>query len=266
MVSQLQGMFFVPIKDTGIDLKVKDENIDDNVDQPVVGKRKREEVGVVLLFRDHGEFELRTVPILSEADGSTDPCSVEAGTKEMRSRLELCSFEKREIEVAEGFKDINNANGGEPISRYDWVCLPLLNDIQCTDDNQVVHPHWRGTSISPLGTLITALHLLPAVPPHNLALAVIASLDDAFALSHISLGPTRSSNESVDSTAWSALIGQRVNLPLRVHPSCGFTVSQGVERGSLGLLGMLGCDNNVDLLICPDLNGMSQAINDIRKC
>ncbi|WVQ81493.1 hypothetical protein IAT38_003617 [Cryptococcus sp. DSM 104549] len=138
-----------------------------------------------------------------------------------RTRLELHSFERRAIELAVGFSDIAT-NDGDIAPMWDWCTVP--SPIR--------------TIISPTQTSLIALHPLPTF---NLLLALIAQ-PSGLSLIHLNLG----------TDTW-----KLARLPIEIGAMDGdafeLVVSQGVEKGQMGLVGVLG-EKGVVLTVVPRLD------------
>lgn len=123
-----------------------------------------------------------------------------------RTRLETATFERRLIQLAPGFSEISGGNT-ELNSMWEWYTAP-----QSTN-----------TVISPVNTTIQALKPLHSIPPYSLALAIINSPDGTRSRVHLDLA----------STQWNPT-GHYPIKGIR-GDSLSLVVSQGAERGQLGL-------------------------------
>ncbi|OCF40964.1 hypothetical protein I317_05242 [Kwoniella heveanensis CBS 569] len=162
---------------------------------------------------------VKAVLIYHETEGrSTSSCS----------RTVVHTFERREVNLAEGFREIGSG-GGDVVSSYDWGTLP-----QATTDAR------------PAGTTIVALYPLPAVPPHSHSLAVVSHLSGLL-LVHIDLLSQEwfIFRESIDLDE----VESEVDIDL--------IVSQGVKRGQLGLAALLRKEGGPVLVVQPSIEGQA---------
>ncbi|WVW79438.1 hypothetical protein I302_101407 [Kwoniella bestiolae CBS 10118] len=208
---ELQSVVFVSLHhedSTGF----KKEKINGmQVDGDGDGSNKKDEkdverVGAVLIFND------------TSFTSSSSAC---------RTRIQVHSFERREIELAQGFNDISSGNG-EMVSSWDWSTVP-----------RPVH-HYA----SPTNTSILALHPLSSLPPYSLALAII-SQPSGLSLIHLNLLADQ----------WTT-VGDPIDLDeLRGEVDLGLVVSQGVSRGQSGLVAVIGKEAAPALVVVPRLDG-----------
>ncbi|WRT69112.1 uncharacterized protein IL334_006096 [Kwoniella shivajii] len=213
---ELQGIFFTALIDKE---KVKQEtNEVIQVDGDIHTSSSVERVGAVLVYNDsafHSSYSFST----------------------SRSRIVVHSFERREIELAQGFNDITSGSGDITPS-FDWSTVP-----------EPIH-HLT----SPPNTSIVALQPIPAVPPHSLALALI-SQPVGLSLAHLNLVTDQ----------WT-LLGDTVDLgELKGGTGADLEISQGASRGQLGLAALIGKEGAPTLLVVnrieglPSLGGMNDA-------
>ncbi|WVQ93178.1 hypothetical protein IAU59_000242 [Kwoniella sp. CBS 9459] len=148
------------------------------------------------------------------------------------SRLLVHSFEKREVELAQGFSDIGSG-GGDIVSSYDWATSP--NPIP---------------DAKPAATTIVAMCPLPAVSPHSLALAVVSHLSGLL-LVHIDLL----------SEEW-YIFRESIDLDdIESEVAFDLVVSQGVERGGLGLAALLRKEGGPVLVVQPSIEGQTAFVS-----
>ncbi|WVQ63830.1 uncharacterized protein L199_001986 [Kwoniella botswanensis] len=209
---ELQGIIFVSLaRNYGGELiKMEKENVSgmqlDGEGEGNKEDREVEKVGAVLVFNDTS----RT---------SSAPVS--------RTRIQLHSFERRAIELAQGFNDISSGQG-DMVTSWDWSTVP--DPIR----------HYA----SPTNTSIIALYPLLSLPPYALALAII-SQPSGLSLVHINL----SANQ------WT-MVGDPIALgELRSEVDLDLVVSQGVTRGQMGLAALIGKESAPALLVVPRLEG-----------
>lgn len=108
---------------------------------------------------------------------------------------------------------------------------------------------------------------LPSIPPFTLSLALVSLPDSGPRLTYLDLSP-RSREPSGESMTWSALKGQPTPVPeYLLDHGRELVVSQGVERGCLGIVGVLGGSAGVDLLIAPPIDGQSHPVSvNVKRC
>ena len=96
--------------------------------------------------------------------------------------------------------------------------------------------------LSPTSTTILALHPVRSVPPHTLALALLSS-PTGVQLTHIDLA-----SETLTAVGEETLLGD-------MHFSGGveMVISQGVERGQMGLVALISEDVGAMLVVSPRL-------------
>lgn len=154
-----------------------------------------------------------------------DAVEADTDSERKRTRIELCELRHRSLTVVEGFKELGS--GDDVVSPLDWIASKS-----------------RTSSISPEGITIMALTPLSEVPPHTLALALVATPSE-LVLTHLNLVPPAEADTSGSGAPrWPALTGEEI--PLRYHIAAGpegevtLVASQGTRRGELGLVGIFG--------------------------
>jgi hypothetical protein len=135
--SELQGVAFIPLlKDTVQGVKMEEGS----TEQESSSSSTLERVGMVLVSRQTGSLTLsrhrregsRHTLLLYAAFLSTQgpltnsdqDTSKATHGRSFGTRLVTVGFERRLVELAEGFKDID-PNAGETISSWDWVSQAL---------------------------------------------------------------------------------------------------------------------------------------------
>ncbi|OCF56391.1 hypothetical protein L486_06335 [Kwoniella mangroviensis CBS 10435] len=209
---ELQGIIFVYLARNyaGETIKMEQENVSGmQVDGEGGGNkedREVEKVGAVLIFNDTSRTPSAPVS---------------------RTRIQLLSFERRAIELAQGFNDISSGQG-DMVTSWDWSTVP--DPIQ----------HYA----SPTNTSILALYPLLSLLPYTMALAIICQ-PSGLSLVHINL----SANQ------WTT-VGDPIDLgELRGEVDLDLVVSQGVARGQMGLAALIGKESAPALLVLPRLEG-----------
>nr|XP_019009879.1 uncharacterized protein I206_05440 [Kwoniella pini CBS 10737]OCF48660.1 hypothetical protein I206_05440 [Kwoniella pini CBS 10737] len=200
---QLQGITFVPIsKDV-----VKQEKLDGMQIDGEAQEKPMEKVGAVLIYNDCSEQ-------------SNSPTT-------SRTRIQVHSFERREVESAQGFNEIASGNGDTTTS-WDWSTVP--RPLQ--------------QFVSSIDTTIIAMHPLLAVTDRTTALALV-SQPAGLSLAHLDLKADQ----------WTT-IGEPIDLgELRGEVELDLAISQGTARGQLGLAAVLGREAAPVLLVIPRLEG-----------
>ncbi|KAK8844098.1 hypothetical protein IAR55_006892 [Kwoniella newhampshirensis] len=204
--AELQSVVFVslPSAQSQTELKPETMDLDEKDTSP---SRTVERVGAVLIYHDLAIPSSVSVPVGS------------------RTRLEVHSFERREVELAEGFNDIAAGSEGFDPS-WDWSTVP--------------HP--LRVTTSPSDTSIVALHPTPAIPPHTLAMTLI-SQPSGYSLVHLNLA----------AETWTT-VGSPIDLgELRGEVELGLLLSQGAMRGHLGLAAVVGKEIGAILVALPRL-------------
>jgi hypothetical protein len=140
-----------------------------------------------------------------------------------RTRFELCELRHRPVAIVDGFKDL--AAGDDFSAPLDWVPAP----------------HVRTTAVSPRGTSILTLTPLPDVPPYTLAVALVAR-PTGLALTHVNLvPPAEGDTAGAGKPRWPVLVGEEYALDASVGATgAALLPSQGVRRGEMGLVAVLG--------------------------
>jgi hypothetical protein len=187
------------------------------------------EVGVVMVYHD--------------IDDAAPPTRT-------RTRFELCELRHRPIAVVDGFRDL--ASGDDMAAPLDWVPAPRT----------------RTTAISPEGTVVLAFTPLPDVPPHTLAVALVEkpSSPTGLILTHINLVPPPDSDTSGEGRPrWPVLVGEEYSLDPSLASSGDVALlpSQGVKRGEMGLVAVLG-DMRPRLIPSPRLGAGSSPTETVK--
>jgi hypothetical protein len=121
---------------------------------------------------------------------------------------------------------------------------------------QITLSRLPSTSLSPNGYTILALCPLPALEPPSLALSLLQTKDGVI-MSHLDLADT---SAGPPESPWAALRGD----PIRIREDVGSTdvslyLSQGVERGGLGLVAIMSRETGALLTVGPKLRGMESS-------
>lgn len=154
----------------------------------------------------------------------------------VRMRFEYVELRKRSVAVVDGFKELGS--GDDAAASQDWA--PSVES--------------KTTTVSPEGTSILAMTVLPDVPPHTLAMGLVSNNEGLF-LSHINLAPHSENDTSAGGAPrWKALVGEQFAL----DPSVGnidlaLIPSQGVTRGEMGLVAVGGGGSRPRLIPSPRL-------------
>ncbi|WWD21245.1 hypothetical protein CI109_105729 [Kwoniella shandongensis] len=206
--AELQSVVFVALPSSSSHTQPGGESKAMNVDQ---ASTVTERVGAVLVYHDSAIPASTSIPITT------------------RTRLEVHSFERRQVELAEGFNDIA-AGSEELVPSWDWCTIP--------DPVHII--------TSPNDTSIVALCPLPSIPPHTLALALLSHLS-GYSLAHINLA----------AETWTT-VGTPVDLgELRGEVDLRLVISQGVARGQLGIAAVVGHGVGAVLVAVSRLEGQS---------
>ncbi|WWC91152.1 uncharacterized protein L201_006093 [Kwoniella dendrophila CBS 6074] len=206
---ELQGIIFVPLDSMQEEGNIKKEDkmqIDNGVNDEKV--KETEKVGAVLIFNDTAIKPYTSTPL-------------------SRTRIQVHSFERKKIELAQGFSDIASGNG-DVVSSWDWSTV-----------SHSLHHY-----LSPENTSIIAIHPLPSIPPHSSALAVI-SQPAGMSVVHLNLMKDQ----------WT-ILGEPIDLgELKGEVDLDLSVGPSVARGQLGLIALTGKETGPTLLIVPRLEG-----------
>ncbi|WWC63984.1 uncharacterized protein I303_106590 [Kwoniella dejecticola CBS 10117] len=146
-----------------------------------------------------------------------------------RSRIHVLSFERRGIELAQGFSEIASGNG-DPVSIWDWSTVPgVLRHFE-----------------SPSDTSIVSLRHLSSIASGHSALALI-SQPAGLSLAHLKLVADQ----------WET-VGHPTELgELRGEIHLDLTFSQGAARGQLGLAAIIGRECAPVYVVVPRIEGQS---------
>ncbi|WVR09025.1 hypothetical protein IAU60_006085 [Kwoniella sp. DSM 27419] len=199
--SDLQGIIFTALKrDLAKDPHDGNASVDSSLPSDIVT------AGAVLVYQDTAVYSTHT-----------------------RARLEMHAFERREVELAEGFKEIGSG-GGEVVASWDWATVPVPRTSVC----------------APISTTIIALGPIPALEPQSLALALISE-PEGVSLIHIDLA----------SPDW-RVVGDPVELgEIPGGTDMDIVVSPSATRGQLGLAAVVGGESGSVLAVVPRFEGQS---------
>jgi len=203
-VSFLEQVTFVPLRE-----HLVNGTAEEKAEVAEVKDESVSAIGAVMVYRDND-------------DGAPPSRS--------RTRFVLHELRHRPIAVVEAFKEITS--GDDMAAPLDWVPAPAA----------------RTTGMSPEGTVVLALTPLPDVPPHTLAIALVATPSPregvpGLILTHINLiPPAEADTAGTGRPRWPALVGEEYALDASLAGAGDVTLlpSQGVKRGEMGLVAVLG--------------------------